>query len=272
MHTLEGKRVLITGAASGIGRQLARRFAASGAQVIAADIDGEGAGRTAAELVAAGAQASACVMDVTNPAQVRAARERINADGGPIDVLVNNAGVVFGGPFLSVPIERHLATYRVNTEGLAIVTHVFLPDLIARPEAHLVTVASASSFVGLPFGASYGASKWAALGFSESLRLELRELGHVHVGLTAVCPSYVGTGMFDGVTTPRLTRMLTPERVADLTVRAVLAGRAWVLTPWLVKVTPFLRGVLPRQVFDAVARAFGVNTSMTSWHGRDSHH
>jgi short-subunit dehydrogenase len=210
------------------------------------------------------------MLDVTSAPSARACRDRIVASLGVPDVLVNNAGVVYGGAFLDVPIERHLATFRVNLEGLVTVTHTFLPDLINRPESHLVTLASASSFVGLPFGSSYGASKWAALGLSESLRLELRELGHRHIGVTAVCPSYVGTGMFGGVRPPRLTRLLTPERVADLTVSAVLANRAYVLTPWLVKLTPVLRGILPRPIFDVVATVFGVNTSMTSWRGRTS--
>ncbi len=268
MRTLNGKTVLVTGAASGIGRCLARRFAAAGARVAIADLDVAGATQVAADIVSMGGQASAFELDVTSAASAQALRERLLEQMGPLDVLVNNAGVVHGGAFLDVPLDRHLATFRVNVEGLAIVTHALLPDLLARPEAHLVMIASASSFVGLPFGASYGASKWAALGLSESLRLELRQLGHTHVGVTAVCPSYVGTGMFGGVTPPRLTRLLTPERVADLSVKAVLANKAYVLTPWLVKLTPFLHGILPRRVFDVVAAAFGVNTSMASWRGR----
>jgi short-subunit dehydrogenase len=268
MRTLNGKLVLVTGAASGIGRCLGHRFAAAGARLAIADLDVAGAERVAAEIVAAGGQAGAFELDVTSADSTRALRARLVQQMGPLDVLVNNAGIVHGGAFLDVALARHLATFRVNVEGLVTVTHALLPDLLARPEAHLVTMASASSFVGLPFGSTYGASKWAALGFAESLRLELRQLGHAHVGLTVVCPSYVGTGMFGGVRPPRLTRILTPERVADLTVKAVLANTAFVLTPWLVKLTPFLHGVLPRPVFDMVAAAFGVNASMASWHGR----
>jgi short-subunit dehydrogenase len=268
MRTLNGKLVLVTGAASGIGRCLGHRFAAAGARVAIADLDVPGAHRVAADIVSNGGQACAFALDVTSADSTRALRGRLLDQMGPLDVLVNNAGIVHGGAFLDVPLDRHLETFRVNVEGLVSLTYVLLPDLLTRPEAHLVTIASASSFMGLPFGSSYGASKWAALGFTESLRLELHQLGHAHVGLTAVCPSYVGTGMFSGVTPPRLTRILTPERVADLTVRAVLANKAYVLTPWLVKLTPFLHGILPRPVFEAVAAAFGVNTSMASWRGR----
>jgi all-trans-retinol dehydrogenase (NAD+) len=268
MQSLSGNVVVVTGAASGIGRCLALRFAASGARLAIADLDVAGARRVAAEIAAGGGQACAFEVDVTSAESARAFRERLLEQMGPPDVLVNNAGIVHGGALLDVPLDKHVATCRVNVEGLVILTYVLLPDLLDRPEAHVVTLASASSFVGLPFGSTYGASKWAAFGFTESLRLELRQLGHKHVGVTAVCPSYVGTGMFGGVTTPRLTRLLTPERVADLTVKAVLAGKAEVLTPWLVRLTPFLRGTLPRPLFEAVAAAFGVNTSMASWRGR----
>jgi short-subunit dehydrogenase len=132
----------------------------------------------------------------------------------------------------------------------------------------VVNIASAAGFAGLPFGSTYASSKWAVIGFSESVRLELREQGHRHVGVTTVCPGYVGTGMFDGARALWLTRILTPERVADLTVRAVLANREMVMTPWVVALGPFLRGILPRRAFDWVARLFGAPTSMAAWRGR----
>jgi short-subunit dehydrogenase len=181
---------------------------------------------------------------------------------------VNNAGVVFGGPFLDVPLEKHLATYRVNVLGLVSLTHAFLPDLLGRPDAHLVNVASASGFIGLPHGATYASSKWAVIGFSESLRLELELQGHRHVHVTTVCPSYVATGLFEGARAPLTTRLLTAERLADKVVSAMLRDAIWVRVPWLVKVTPMLKGVLPTRMFYSVAGVLGVNTSMTAWKGR----
>lgn len=268
MRTLTGKRVLVTGSGSGIGRALAEGFARHGAEVLAADLREEAAAGTASRITVAGGRGAGYAVDVTEPASVARLRARVIQDGGPIDVLVNNAGIVHGGPFLEVPLEQHLATYRVNALGVVIVTHAFLGDLTGRPEAHLVQMASASGFIGLPFGSTYGSSKWAVVGFSESIRMELRQLGHRHVGVTTVCPSYVQTGMFDGARPPKLTRMLTPDRVAALTVRAVLRNRAFVLTPWLVAWTPALNAVLPRWLFDRVASVFGVTTSMTAWRGR----
>lgn len=265
MRTLRGKRVLVTGGASGIGKAIAERMAREGAELLLVDVNAAGA---AAAAEAVGATARSYVLDVTDTSRIVGLREQILQDGGPIDVLVNNAGLVFGGGFLDVPLERHLTTYRVNTLGLVAMTHAFLPDLLARPDAHVVNVASASGYIGLPFGATYASSKWAVIGFSESLTLELALQGHHHVHVTTICPSYVATGLFDGVNAPRTTRLLTAERVADLTVSAVLANKATVRAPWLAWITPFLKGVLPAPLFYRMAALLGVNTSMMRWRGR----
>ncbi len=269
MRTLEAKRVLITGAGSGIGRALALECARAGAAVLAVDLDPAAAQETARACPDGRERARAYQCDVASPPAIAALRERIHADGGPIDVLVNNAGIVHGGPFLDVPLHQHLATLAVNLSGVVAATHAFLPDLLGRAEGHLVNLASASALVGLPFGTTYAASKWAVVGFSESLRLELAALGHHHVGVTAVCPSYVATGLFEGARAPRTTRMLTPDRVARLTVKAILRNRPLVLVPWLVKITPPLKAVLPRRWFEAIAGVLGVSSSMRQWRGRN---
>jgi NAD(P)-dependent dehydrogenase (short-subunit alcohol dehydrogenase family) len=268
MHSLAGKRVFITGGGSGIGRGLALRFAAEGAELHVADVNAGAADGVAQAIAAAGGCATAWRLDVTDPPAVADVRRRMLEQAGPADVLVNNAGIVHGGAFLDVPLQRHEATFKVNTLAVVAVTHAFLPDLLARPEAHIVNIVSASALMGLPFASTYAASKWAALGFSESIRLELQEQGRRHVRVTAVCPGYVGTGMFEGARALRLTRILTPERVADLTVRAVLANREMVMTPWVVALGPALRGILPRPMFDWTARLFGAPSSMTAWKGR----
>lgn len=268
MRTLAGKRLLVTGGASGIGRAIAERAAKEGAELLLVDLNAAALATTAEALARGGARVRTYTLDVTDVSRIAGLHDEIVRDGGPIDVLVNNAGLVFGGAFLDVPVERHLTTYRVNTLGLVAMTHAFLPDLLGRPDAHVVNVASASGYIGLPFGATYASSKWAVVGFTESLALELEVQGHRHVHVTAICPSYVSTGLFDGVKAPTMTRLLTPERIADLTVRAVLANRRVVRVPWLANVTPFLRGVLPLPLFNRIAGVFGVNTSMMHWRGR----
>jgi len=268
VRTLAGKRVLITGGASGIGKALAARLAKEQAHLLLVDLNQQLLESTAAELARGGAKVNTYTLDVTNHAGITALRNTINASVGPIDVLVNNAGVVFGGPFLEVPLERHLLTYQINVLGLVVMTHTFLPDLIARPDAHVVNVASASGFIGLPYGSTYASSKWAVIGFSESLMLELDMLGHKHVHVTTACPSYVATGLFEGARAPLATNILTPDRLADKLTNAITGNKLWVRTPWLVKVTPILKGLLPTRAFYVVAGLLGANTSMTHWKGR----
>lgn len=268
VQTFAGKRVLITGGASGIGRAIAERLVKEDAELLLVDVNAAGLAATAEALGRGGARVRTYQLDITDASRIQGLRDEIHRDGGPIDVLVNNAGLVFGGAFLDVPVERHFTTYRVNTLGLVAMTHAFLPDLLTRPDAHVVNVASASGYVGLPFGATYASSKWAVLGFTESLALELELLGHRHVHVTVICPSYVATGLFDGVAAPRTTRLLTPEHIADLTVRATLANERVVRTPLLVKLSPFLRGILPLPLFNRIASLLGVNTSMMHWRGR----
>lgn len=268
MHDLQSKRALITGGARGIGLALARRLATEGAELLLIDIDDDALRQAAARISSDGGRARTYVADVTDVESILALRDRIHADGGPIHILINNAGVVHGGAFLDVPLERHIQTYEVNTLGLVAMTHAFLPDLIAVAEGHLVNVSSASGFIGLPFGSTYASSKWSVIGFSESIRLELEMMGHRNVGVTTVCPSYVSTGLFEGAKPPRTTRFVTPERLAVLTVAAIKRNRPFVLTPWLVKLTPLLKGVLPRRLFDMVTGLLGTTIGMQDWQGR----
>jgi short-subunit dehydrogenase len=268
MRDLRDKRVLITGGAAGIGRSLADRFASRGARLVLGDVNATALDGAVAALRQRGATASGYVLDVTDAAAIGTVRQRILDEQGPIDILVNNAGIVFGGPFVEVPLEKHLATFRVNVFGVVAMTHAFLPDLISRPEGHLVNMASASGLIGLPYGSTYASSKWAVIGFSESIRLELAMLGHRRVGVTTVCPSYVSTGLFEGARPPKTTSLLTADQLAAKVIRGVERNRAFVLTPWLVKVTPMLKGVLPGRVFDVVAWQFGATSGMSHWKGR----
>ncbi len=177
-------------------------------------------------------------------------------------------GVVSGGPFTRVSLTAHRRTIAVNLDGVMAVTHAFLPDLVARPEAHIVNVVSASAFVALPFGASYAASKWGALGFSESLRHEMLALGNRHVKVTTVCPAYVDTGMFAGAKAPPFTRFLTPKALAAATVRAIERDKRVLRIPWSVQLTR-LGTLMPARMFDIVGRLFGINTSMRDWTGHE---
>jgi short-subunit dehydrogenase len=267
MKTFAGKKVLITGGARGVGLALGRAFGAESAVVLLADLDPEGLEQAVSDLESQGVVCRGYRLDVTDPEAIEAVRARIHEDIGAIDVLVNNAGVVFGGPFLDVPLERHLKTYRVNVDGVVAMTHAFLQDVLLAREGHLVNVASASGFVGLPYGSTYASSKWAVIGFSESIRLELKKGGHDHVGVTTVCPLYVDTGMFEGAEPPMLTRFLTPEELAHKVLKAVKEDEPFVLEPWLAKLMPALSHALPKRLSDLLSDVFGGTTSMRGWKG-----
>lgn len=268
MGQFSNHRVLITGAGAGIGRLMAEKLADHGAEVVVT-ARRVGAAREVVEGIrATGGRAHAYALDVGKTGTIVKLREQLHAELGPISMLINNAGVVFGGEFEQVPLARHLDTFKVNSEGLMACTHAFLDDLIGAPRAHLVNIASASAFIGLPYGSSYAASKWAVVGFSESLRLELAERGLDHVKVTTVCPSYISTGMFTGVKTPLLSPMLTPARVVGSILRGVAKGEAFVIEPPMARSVELLKGVLPRRLWDQVAKRTGVSTSMYSWKGK----
>ena len=269
MSKLDGKRVLITGGAQGIGFEMAIKFAERGADVVIADINEEKLAEATASLEERAIVAAGFQVDVTNPASIAAMRARLAAEVGPIDVLVNNAGVVFGGPFTKISLDDHIKTYEVNVLGLVAMTHAFLDDLVARPEAHLVHIASASGFIGLPYGSTYASSKWAVIGFGESIRAELQVQGHDHVHNTIVCPSYIGTGMFEGAEAPKATSILEPAYLAEKVVQAVERNKVHVLEPFMVKLTPLLRDLLPTGLYDKMSHLFGADTSMANWMGRD---
>lgn len=268
MKSFAGTRALITGGARGVGLALARAFGARAATVLLADLDLDALREAVKSLEEEGIACHGYDLDVTDLEAIETVKTRIHQELGPIDVLVNNAGVVFGGPFLDVPVERHLATYRVNVDGVVAMTHAFLQDLLLSREGHLVNVASASGFVGLPYGSTYASSKWAVIGFSESIRLELKKGNHDHVGVTTVCPLYVETGMFEGAKPPKLSRFLQPDELAEKVLDAVESGDSFVLEPWLAKLTPILAHALPKRASDFLGEAFGSTTSMKDWKGR----
>ena len=203
MKDLKNKKVLITGGARGIGKQIALEFARQGADIIICDSDESFFNKNEfkkniKEIEDIGVSCYGLCLDVTKHEDIVRKRRSILDLVGKIDVLVNNAGVVFGGKFLEVPIEKHRLTYDVNTHGIINMLHVFLQDLMDQPTAHIVNISSASGFVPLPGGSTYASSKAAVTSLSESLNAELKKGGDGHVGITIVCPGYVQTGMFDG--------------------------------------------------------------------------
>lgn len=268
MTVIDGRTILITGAASGIGRLMALKMARLGGRIVVWDINAQNLEKLAGELKLASSKAHATyVCDVSNRAQVYEMAAKVKAEVGPVDILVNNAGVVSGRRFLEVPDERIEATMKVNAMAHFWTAKAFLPDMIERNSGHLVTIASAAGLVGVTGLADYSASKFAAVGFDESLRMELRKTPGVKT--TVVCPFFIDTGMFAGVTTrfPWLLPILKEDLVAERIVGAVQSDKRRLVLPPIVNVLAPAR-LLPVTVFDAIAEYLGVNASMEHFRGR----
>lgn len=261
---LSGSRVLITGGASGLGRQLAVQSAAKGAHVVIWDMNLVNAKKVVDEIQKAGGSAEAHQVDITD----RLAVNKLALKVGAVDVLFNNAGVVSGDWFLDLNPESIERTYRVNVLSLYWMTQAFLPAMVQSGRGCVVTISSASGMLGVAKLTDYAASKFAAFGFMESLRSELR-MKRSSVNTLTVCPHYIGTGMFDGVQTkfPWLLPILDEAKVAAKILRSVEKGKAMLVMPKFVHVIPVVR-VLPIRAFDRITDFFGVNRTMDNFRGR----
>lgn len=262
---LHGSRVLITGAGSGIGRLMALGAAQRGAsEVIVWDLSAERAEAVKAEIEVSGGTASVGIVNVADRAAVAAAAKAT----GPIDVLINNAGIVTGSDLLDATDEAIIRTFEVNTLALYWTTRAFLPAMQERDRGVIVTIASAAGLVGVAKQTDYSASKFAAFGFTESLRNELRARGS-RVSTVLVAPYYINTGMFDGVATkfPRLLPILDQDVVARRVLDAIERGSQQLIMPRLARFMPVAR-ILPVRAFDRVMDFFGINRTMDHFAGR----
>ncbi len=191
LNDLTGRWVLVTGAASGIGHETALAFAQAGADIIAVDIDEARLAEASRQVEAAGRRCRSFACDVGDAAAVDALAGAVMADTGPPDVVVNNAGVGFLGPFLDTPLAAWKQVIGVNLMGVVHVSRAFLPAMIARGGArHLVNVASAAGLHSVPNLGAYSASKHAVIGLSDAIAMEL---GRTEVGVTVVCPGIINT-------------------------------------------------------------------------------
>lgn len=272
MRSVEGKVVLITGAAMGMGRLYAvYAVAERAAAVVLWDLDEAALEATRAELAARGARVLAHAVDVSSPQAVAEAARRVQEEAGTPHIVINNAGVVRGKPFHEHdPVTDTEFVIRVNVLGPMHVTRAFLPAMIeSGAEARILNIASASGQLSVPRMTVYTSSKWAVIGWSDSLRLELARAGHGHVRVTTLIPSYISTGMFAGARAPLLTPILEPDYVVTRAWAAMKAGRPRLMLPWTVALSRALSGLLPLRAWDWLAgRVFKVYSSMDAFTGR----
>jgi short-subunit dehydrogenase len=232
---------LVTGAASGIGRAIALRLAREGANLFLVDIDEPKLRAVVEEVRDKGVEAFGRVCDVAIPREVSAAVAELLSRWGGVDILVNNAGITYYGRTDRMSAEHWDRLMRVNLLSHIQFTRELLPSLLERREAHVLNVCSILGLIGMPKVTAYCTSKFAMVGFSESLR---NEFGRMGLGVTALCPGFVTTNLFTNAPLeesieehklpPRII-CTTPERVARAAVKAIYRNRR------LVTLEPFAR-------------------------------
>ena len=265
---VRGKVFLVTGGAMGIGRMVAERFARDGARVVLWDIDSEALEETANHMKDMGWEVHTYVVDVTDRDKVYETAERVRNEVGVVDVLFNNAGIIRGGPFLEVKDEDHFKTMDVNFNAYMWTTKAFMPDMVDRGRGHIINIASSAGLSYVPLCANYCASKAAVVMFTDALRLEMKKLGHKGVRFTIVCPGLVTTGLFEGAKTPLLVGWMTPDKIADKIYEGYQRDKEIVAEPLMVKLSPLLRGVTTRKIYDVLSTLVGLSKTMDEWRGR----
>ncbi|MBD5606002.1 MAG: SDR family NAD(P)-dependent oxidoreductase [Candidatus Eremiobacteraeota bacterium] len=240
---LRDKLVLVTGGGAGIGRAIALAFAKGGAHLVLSDVDRDALAKVSAEVERLGVRCATFVADVSDEDAMKRLADDVARDAGVPDVLVNNAGIGYLGPFLESPLDHWRRILGVNVVGVVNGCYYFLPKMIAAGgRRRVVVIASGAALYPPPNAAAYGASKAAAFSFAESLKMDL--IG-TDVGVTTVCPGITNTGIVHrpsgdpspAVTEEQIARMrehyvkkgLTPEAVADAVVRGVERGQDVVL-------------------------------------------
>lgn len=243
---LNGRPVAITGGARGIGRATAEACARAGMRVAIGDIDGDLAVAAAADL---GEGAVGLGLDVTDAASFRRFLDEAEAGVGELHALVNNAGVLFLGPYAEEEPAGTRAMVDINLGGVLTGTRLALDRFLPRGHGHIVNIASSAGQVAVGGGATYAATKHAVVGFTRALRAELRGSG---VRTTIVMPGIVRTEMIGGYASARGTRVIEPSAVGDAVARALASGRAEVFVPGELGFLARLIAGTPPRVSDGI--------------------
>lgn len=245
---LAGKVVAITGGARGIGEATARALVAKGAKVAIGDLDVELAQATASAL---GGDAIALELDVTQRESFERFISQVEERLGPVDVLVNNAGIMPVGSF----VEEDDATARrmvdINIHGVLYGMKIVIPGMVRRGSGHIVNLASQAGKAGIPGGATYSATKHAVVGVSEAVRGELRDTG---VEISCVMPAVVNTELGSGLVQARGVKVSEPSEVADAIVEALEYPKFDVWVPKVTAAIARFMNLLPRAGREGLAR------------------
>lgn len=247
-RSLAGKVVAITGGARGIGRATAAALIAQGAKVAIGDIDSTLAAEAALQL---GHETLGLALDVTDRSSFENFLVQVESELGPLDVLINNAGIMPIGPFIEESEDTARALVDINVHGVIFGSKLALRRFVERGSGHLVNIASAAGKAGFPGGATYCATKHAVVGLSEAIRAEVRGLD---IGVTVVMPVVVNTELGSGLAATRGFEAVEPEDVAQAIVDAIQLRRYEVFVPRSLAGILRPKGVLPVRALDAITR------------------
>ncbi|XP_030630230.1 short chain dehydrogenase/reductase family 16C, member 5a [Chanos chanos] len=268
---VSGEIVLITGAGSGIGRLMALEFARMDVVLVLWDINLEGVKETTLQAKERGADRIHYYQcDCSNRAEVYRVADQVKSEVGDVSILINNAGIVTGKKFMDTPDALIEKTMEVNTMAHMWTYKAFLPAMTAKNHGHLVSVASSAGLIGVNGLADYCASKFAAIGFAESVNLELIAKGKDGVKTTIVCPYFINTGMFDGCSTkwPHVLPILEPADVAKRVIDAILSDQFYLLLPRSLYFILALKGIIPFKLSIVLGMYFGAFNFMDAFKGR----
>jgi NADP-dependent 3-hydroxy acid dehydrogenase YdfG len=257
-RSLSGKVAAITGAARGIGKATAKALVQKGCRVAIGDLDLTLAEQTAAEL---GGGTIALRVDVTDRASLEGFLDEAEKQLGPLDVMVNNAGIMPVTPFMEEGDDSIHRQIEINVYGVVTGTQLALERMLPRRSGHVVNLASSAGKAGVPGIATYSGTKHAVVGFTEAMRAEFRDSG---VNFTYVMPVTVNTALTEGVSDTRGVKKVEPEEVGNAIVDALEVSRVDVYIPRSLKYTVAVGGILPRGVREAMARLMGVDKILTT--------
>jgi NAD(P)-dependent dehydrogenase (short-subunit alcohol dehydrogenase family) len=261
--TFSKKVCIVTGAASGLGHELGKQLAASGASVVLGDIDEAHLQEVAAEITQAGGKARAIQVDVTEAGSVQALIEGAAAEFRRIDYLFNNAGVAIGGEIRDLSLEAWRRVIEINLFGVIHGVHFAYPFMIRQGSGHIVNTSSIFGMAPVPLNSPYVASKFAVFGISHSLAAEARAFG---IDVSVVCPGYLHTAMIDhmnsvdadtkDVVAQIPVELLPPEKAAQIVLAGVARKQMLIAFPAYVHRLAFLHrsrpGVFMRMVLAQV--------------------
>ena len=253
----KNKVVLITGASSGIGRESAIEFAKSGANVILVSRTKEKLEQVADELKKFNVTILVCQCDVSKKDQVKEMSKTVLEKFDSVDILVNNAGFAIYGSVYDLSIDDIESQMETNYFGMVYCIKYFLPLMLEKKSGHIVNVASVAASFGLPGIASYCASKFAMLGFSEGLKHELKNSG---VGITVVSPIMVRTNFFEHPSFEKMPKFsptsLSSKTVAKAILKAANSPRLEIIVPSLVRGAVWLKNTFPYFINPILGKAF----------------